>query len=91
MDSGDLGTSVSEQERFALATPDFAGYQISRIVLNVDSLAFAPSGGGTAATFDANVQIFATSPVPEPGTLLTGMAMIGITGLTRRRRRPQAV
>jgi hypothetical protein len=81
---------VGEKERFNLAANDFAGYTISKIVFNLSSLTFVASGTGTRATFDANVQVFTLTPMPEPGMLLGGIAMVAMTGLCRPRRSKSA-
>ncbi|MDB6155601.1 MAG: hypothetical protein JWL90_4054 [Chthoniobacteraceae bacterium] len=78
---------MSEKVRFSLASNDFQDSTISKIVFNVTSLTFTPFEAGTRAHFDANIQIFAIAPVPEPGMLLSGMAMITMTAFSRPRRR----
>ncbi|MDB6151556.1 MAG: hypothetical protein JWL90_9 [Chthoniobacteraceae bacterium] len=83
-------STTNERERFNIlgGANDFAGNTISRIVLNVKSITFTPNGaGGTNSTFNASLDVYGLVPIPEPGMLLSGLAMVTMTGLCRPRRR----
>ncbi|MDB6171078.1 MAG: hypothetical protein JWL59_389 [Chthoniobacteraceae bacterium] len=89
-------SATGESERFFPngGPNDFAGNTISRIVLNVKTITFTPNGPnppngsfGTNSSFNASLDVYGLVPIPEPGMLLSGLAMVTMTGLCRPRRR----
>jgi hypothetical protein len=97
--AGGLGTTSPETNLFApgthsfgpgnftsigqLSGPDFAGYDITQVVLTINSFSLTSGSGFYSADFRATATIVAA---PEPGC--TGLLVFGTTalGLVRRRR-----